>query len=608
MRIRSVKYQDLTKLYRLGKSEFTAPRFCCLGPGDHVVRTDGKVVALCENGRAQILPSYIGRSHISIGGRSIPVRIKEIETEDELAGYHHLEKCHYRGKALHGRRVPLIIRCEDPLLPLVLGYIELTTAFMMSKPRAAVFNAPFLDDDAGVAWKAWTKDYVRKYTNLVVRIARVVVSPEFRGLGIARVLVEHAAKFAKKHWHVGGLKPLFIEITADMLRFVPFVESAGMRYIGDTEGNLERVGKDMKYILGNIKRVKRREILREDSAGIVDLQVYYADALRKTLRRGAMSLDQALALLMKSPERLSDENWALLHRVLRLPKPTFLAGLTPSAKIFLKTRAEALKLPEKYPSLGSAARPRLRAPIKIRQCSLTRSSNLIRTRATRKIQQAFGVDRDMLDVSLFSKLSFEITPGDVVLICGPSGVGKSTLLSLLTRSIKRPEYRSKEMTGSIRVPSGTSMSQLEPLDPSRPIISALGDAGFEHALHALNVSGLAEAHLYIKRFKELSNGQRYRAMMAKLIASRSTIWVADEFCATLDAVTANIVARNLRRCAKDLGTTVILAAANWREFIHELRPDKVIHLRAPWDYQVFAWPDFEKAVARSRAVVGRQAS
>jgi ABC-type Na+ transport system ATPase subunit NatA len=103
----------------------------------------------------------------------------------------------------------------------------------------------------------------------------------------------------------------------------------------------------------------------------------------------------------------------------------------------------------------------------------------------------------------------------------------------------------------------------------------------------------------LKRFAELSNGQRYRAMMAKLIASNADVWIADEFCATLDPVTASIVARNLRRCAKRLRVTVLLAAASWADFIHELRPDTVIHLRSPWDYRVFSWPEFEESVTRS---------
>lgn len=208
----------------------------------------------------------------------------------------------------------------------------------------------------------------------------------------------------------------------------------------------------------------------------------------------------------------------------------------------------------------------------------------------------------MLTTTLFADLDFTISPGDIVLICGPSGAGKTTLLSLLRARLIDPDSNPQGLTGVIEVPRAVRVSTLEPLSSSRPLVNSLGQRSLEHSLFALNVSGLAEAHLYVKRFRELSNGQRYRAMVAKLIASEADVWVADEFCATLDPITANIVSRNLRRCAKHLGVTVIIAAANWSEFIHELRPDTIVHLRAPWDYRVFSWAEFEQAISRSQVL------
>jgi ABC-type ATPase with predicted acetyltransferase domain len=207
----------------------------------------------------------------------------------------------------------------------------------------------------------------------------------------------------------------------------------------------------------------------------------------------------------------------------------------------------------------------------------------------------------MLTTTLFTNLTFTVEPGQIVLICGPSGAGKTTLLSLLMRRLVEPRRVPAGLRGSIATPSRASVSTLGTLTNARPLVNALGQRSLPHALAALNVSGLAEAHLYVKRFRELSNGQRYRAMVAKLIASQTNVWMADEFCATLDPITANIVSRNLRRYAKQLGATVILAAANWSDFVHELRPDLVVHLRAPWDYRVFSWTGFQKAVGKSQA-------
>ncbi len=605
MRVKTVRYDELHKVYRLANGrELQTHRYCCLGPDDDLVVTNANAAHVrCRNGHAQILPTYLAKDFLFLGTRKLPLTVKEIETEEELAGYHQLEECHYRGKVLHGRRVPLIVRSEDPMLPRVLGYIELSTAFLMNRPRAILLNDNFEDGAGKISWTTWKKDAVRQYTNLIVRIARTVVSPEFRGLGLAHILVKHAARFARHHWQVGRLKPLFLEITADMLRYVPFVESAGMHYIGDTEGNLSRVNADMSYILKNFARMKKKEILKEESAGIVDLQVSYATCLKQIEKKQRVPRERLLSLLLQSPQRLSDDNWALLHRIFRLPKPTFLMGLTPSSERFVRKRIKKLEIPTRYPAYRPTRQDgELNRSIELKRCSLKISAPLIRTKATRKIQQAFGVSRDMLTATLFSDLSFAIRPGDTVLICGPSGAGKTTLLSLLSHQLMEPSQRPEGLTGTIKVPKAVSVSTLRELSNSQPLVNSLGRVSFEHALFALNVSGLSEAHLYVKRFRELSNGQRYRAMVAKLIASRADIWVADEFCATLDPITANIVARNIRRCAKELGITVILAAANWSEFVHELQPDSIVHLRAPWDYRIFSWKEFRRAIGRSRTL------
>jgi ABC-type ATPase with predicted acetyltransferase domain len=359
----------------------------------------------------------------------------------------------------------------------------------------------------------------------------------------------------------------------------------------------------MDYILANYKRVKSGEILDEQSAGIVDLQVHYATCLNQILRDYNLSKDDLLKLLMKSPQKLSDDNWALLHQIFRLPKPTFIIGLSRKAERFIKKRIKQLNLPQKFPAYFPAnARGTIKKPIEVSNCSIHLDSLLMRTKNTRKVQHAFGVNKEMLRTVLFSNLNFDIKPGDIVLLCGPSGAGKTTLLSVLKHSFLSSRKISSLQSGHITSPRNVTVECLEPLRNAYPLVNSLGNVSFEHALYALNVSGLAEAHLYVRRFKELSNGQRYRAMVAKLIASKADIWIADEFCATLDPITANIVSRNLRRCAKKLGVTVILAAANWSEFIHELQPDTVVHLRSPWEYKIFNWDEFQEAVARSHAI------
>lgn len=69
--------------------------------------------------------------------------------------------------------------------------------------------------------------------------------------------------FARDHWQVARLKPKFIEISAGMLKFVPFSQHAG---------NLGRVVKDLRYLLANQDRVNG-DVVREEACGIVDQQV-----------------------------------------------------------------------------------------------------------------------------------------------------------------------------------------------------------------------------------------------------------------------------------------------------------------------------------------------
>lgn len=592
MIVKTVNFRKDTKKLKLSnRKNMVVSRFCCLGEKDKINYSKKTVHAECLNGKAKILPIYKSKDYLKIGTRKIPLVIKEIQNKEEIIGYHKLEEYHYRGKILHGRRVPLIAVTKDPFLPKVLGYIELATSFMMNKPRALVYNAPF--SYKNIQWDAWDKTAVKKYTNLTVRIARCVVSPEFRGVGLSKILTKHAIRFAKKHWQVGKLKPYFLEITADMLRYVPFVESAGMYFIGNTEGNLDRLNKDMKYILKNYDRVKKREILKEESSGIVDMQVFYATQLKKIQKDLGAKRKDLLELLLKKPEKLPDKYWDLLHKIFRFPKPTFLVGLNKYASNFIKKRIEKLNISIDN-KIFMPHRVSNNWNIELQDLALFLQSNLVKTKWSRKIQQAFGVSKEMLQSKLFSNLSLTINSGDIVLICGPSGAGKTTLLNFLKEKLLNPKFQPKGLSGISNIPKNIKISVLGELKNAKPVINSLDNRSFEESLYALNISGLAEAHLYVKRFSELSNGQRYRAMIAKLIASKSDIWLADEFCATLDPNTANIVSKNIRKSAKATGKTVILAAANWGEFIKELMPDKIVYLKSPWEHEIFNWKQFKK--------------
>lgn len=45
----------------------------------------------------------------------------------------------------------------------------------------------------------------------------------------------------------------------------------------------------------------------------------------------------------------------------------------------------------------------------------------------------------------------------------------------------------------------------------------MGKQDVQTALHLMGLVGLSDAFVYLKRFEELSHGQKYRAVLAQLI-------------------------------------------------------------------------------------------
>jgi ABC-type lipoprotein export system ATPase subunit/GNAT superfamily N-acetyltransferase len=582
-------------------TQLSLHRFACVGPNDRVAFTNpekGPVFAVCQNGLARISPVYRRNETIYFGGRRVRVEIKEIETEQELEGYRRLSDYHYRGVALRGRRVPLIATVRSPFLPRVVGYVELSTTFIMNKARSRVLDAEFTDP-AGLGWHKWDLDAMKSRTNLVVRVARSVIYPELRSQGLGSLLLRHSVEYSAEYWHCSHLKPYFVEITADMLKYLPFAEKAGFRFIGYTEGNLNRVGKDMRYLLQNYGKARKQQI-RKEFSGILDLQVNYASRLKKVLASDGAAGEDLQRLLQFNRGNVSERQYRLLHGILRFPKPTYLKGLTPVAEGFLRQRLRTLEIRTPEFHRGTAGRP-ITKPIEVERLTITVESRVRQTRKTRAAQEAFGIRADSLRYHVISDLSFKISPGATLLVTGPSGAGKTLLLNILSRALSRKKgsgNRRIHVTGTVSVPKDGRVGLLQPLDGSRPIVEVLGGNNVDRAIFVLNMAGLSEANLYLKRFGDLSAGQQFRATLAKMLDSDNNVWIADEFCANLDPLTAYSVTRKLRELSSRFGATLIVAAPHWNAFIGALKPDRVLYLMPGRENRVFTGRTFSQAVVR----------
>ncbi len=180
-----------------------------------------------------------------------------------------------------------------------------------------------------------------------------------------------------------------------------------------------------------------------------------------------------------------------------------------------------------------------------------------------EIAEAFGLGLDSKEFVVFDQTKIQINQGDIVYINGQSGAGKSVVLREL----------SELMTLSgMRV---ANIDHVPLLD--KPLIDQIGSTTQE-ALGFLSIAGLNDAYLFIRKPNELSDGQRYRFRLAKIIESGANVWVADEFLAVLDRTTAKVIAFNLQKVARKVGATLLVATTH-TDMVPDLAPNVTIEKR-----------------------------
>lgn len=191
------------------------------------------------------------------------------------------------------------------------------------------------------------------------------------------------------------------------------------------------------------------------------------------------------------------------------------------------------------------------------------NTDVERTDRVLEIAEAFGLGLDEKEFVVFDNLPLEINQGDVVYITGQSGSGKSTVLRELA---------------SLMNQSALTVSDIDKVELlNKPLIDQIGQTTQE-ALTYLSIAGLNDAYLFIRKPSELSDGQRYRFRLAKLVESGAKVWIADEFLAVLDRTTAKVIAFNLQKVARKVGATVLVATTH-SDMVEDLAPDITINKR-----------------------------
>ncbi len=187
-----------------------------------------------------------------------------------------------------------------------------------------------------------------------------------------------------------------------------------------------------------------------------------------------------------------------------------------------------------------------------------------------------------------------VSAGEIVFLVGPSGSGKTTLLSILG-CILTPDEGSVQVLGQevskMRPAELTAFRRrhlgfifqtfnlfptLSALDNIRLVLTMQGQALAEatkRAAELLDQVGLgARASL---RPGQLSTGECQRVAVARSLANKPSILLADEPTASLDAENGQAVLQLLSRLVRERGVTLVVVTHDNRIFPFA---DRILHL------------------------------
>ncbi|MFF8400329.1 ABC transporter ATP-binding protein [Streptomyces sp. NPDC014846] len=206
-------------------------------------------------------------------------------------------------------------------------------------------------------------------------------------------------------------------------------------------------------------------------------------------------------------------------------------------------------------------------------------------------------------------VDFEVPEGELVLLVGPSGVGKSTVLGAVSGLV--PHFTGGTLSGRVTV-AGRDTRTHKP----RELADVVGTVGQDPLAHfvtdtvedelAYGMESLGLAPAVMRRRVEetldllglaglrdrpiatLSGGQRQRVAIGSVLTPHPRVLVLDEPTSALDPAAAEEVLAVLQRLVHDLGTTVLMAEHRLERVVQYA--DRVVLLPAPGEAPVVGAP------------------
>jgi len=170
---------------------------------------------------------------------------------------------------------------------------------------------------------------------------------------------------------------------------------------------------------------------------------------------------------------------------------------------------------------------------------------------------------------LFSGLDLSLSPGTFVQLTGPNGSGKTSLLRILCGLLSPAEGEISWRGANIRALGEDYVTELTYLGHRPGVkdeLSALENLRISNALNGVEVShegavdalqrmGLAGREHLPARY--LSEGQRRRVALARLLLCNTRLWLLDEVMTSLDKGAVGLVRSLIENHVKRDGIAIV---------------------------------------------------
>ncbi len=188
------------------------------------------------------------------------------------------------------------------------------------------------------------------------------------------------------------------------------------------------------------------------------------------------------------------------------------------------------------------------------------------SRRTAAVGLQFGLPLFAAKTTIIESAQVAVGPGRIVLLTGPSGGGKTSALAQIER----------DFAGGCNVQRVAFHGEAAIVDRIAPW-QALPDV-----LGLMCACGLGEARLWVRPFTALSDGEKFRARLARAVALHARNGAAapllcDEFCSMLHRRVARAVSFGLRKLVDRHRLSIVVACCQ-DDILADLQPDTLVKL------------------------------